>query len=264
MSSNSDEDNRILSIEFGGSTIGANIEAAISAGRIVRRPDGKIQLVEGKGPRPDIFIKKPGEFDDAQRMSCKFLNAFMFQTVYGQKAVPFGCRDCYKVKVNSATLRQVMAVKEISETLPATAKSGAEVDVPGTQGLYATYFYVLGLDKARALYKAVRAKIDGSAKLGTSVKMVIKRGCTNYERNCGPSDRYTFDSRLSEIEDYFFKRFFTPPPQSAAEVKLKSAAKLLQMVSTAYRIGDNTYKDFTGGKDLLPPTVTYDPEEPPK
>jgi len=38
--------------------------------------------------------------------------------------------------------------------------------------------------------------------------------------------------------------------------------KLMKMVRTAYRIGDDTYKDFTGGKDLFPPTVTYDPNDP--
>ena len=37
--------------------------------------------------------------------------------------------------------------------------------------------------------------------------------------------------------------------------------KLLKMVQTAYRIGDDTYKDFTGGKELFPPTVTYDPDD---
>jgi hypothetical protein len=30
----------------------------------------------------------------------------MFTHIYGQKAVPIACRDCYKVKVSPATLRQ--------------------------------------------------------------------------------------------------------------------------------------------------------------
>ena len=37
--------------------------------------------------------------------------------------------------------------------------------------------------------------------------MLIKRGCTNYERKCGPSNQYTFDPEQEEIERYFFARF---------------------------------------------------------
>jgi hypothetical protein len=92
--------------------------------------------------------------------------------------------------------------------------------------------------------------------------MVIKRGCTNYERSCGPSDRYKFDSRLADIEEYFWRRFVRKKPQWGFRRKYLYSMKLLEMVRTAYRIGDDTYKDFTGGKDLYPPTVTYDPNEP--
>ena len=101
--------------------------------------------------------------------------------------------------------------------------------------------------------------IDAHPKLGPGVKAVIKRGCTNYEHSCGPSDKYTFDPRLAEIEDYFFAQFAENKPKTNKE--FDDADKLLKMVRTAYRIGDDTYKDFTGGKELFPPTVTYDPDD---
>jgi hypothetical protein len=183
----------------------------------------------------------------------------MFEHIYGKKAVPMACRDCYKVKVTSATMRQLVAVHEISEDFACAAKSQAEVDRKETQSLYATYFYLLGLDKARAVYKKLRGKIDADPKLGPGVKMVIKRGCTNYERALGPSDRYTFDPRLARIEKYFRARFASSNPENL-ERKYLNAMYLLQMLSIAYRIGGDTYKDFTGGKDLLPPTLTYDPD----
>ena len=219
---------------------------------MVRRPDGKFELPPR---RRQPHLETKGEFSPR----CGFLNKFMFTSIYGAKAVPIGCRDCYKVKVTSTTLRQLMAVHKISETFPGKAKSGAEAGNQENQSLYGTYFYLLGLDKARALYHPLRGEIDADPQLGAAMKVVIKRGCTNYEHACGPSDRYTFDPRLADIERYFWARFVDKKPISAIEQKFDHAIRLMLMVRAAYQIGDDTYKDFTGGKDLFPPTVTYDP-----
>ncbi len=247
---------RILSIEVGGKTVGANLEAAIAAGEVIRHADGRLELPERKG-RGETYIIKPGDFGQP----CEFLDNFMFRQIYGQKAVPIGCRDCYKVKVSSATLRQLMAVKEISEEFPGKAKSGAEIHSMLNQTIYGTYFYFLGLDKARKIYKQLRKKIDEHPKLGPAVAMIIKRGCTNYERSCGPSDRYTFDPRLADVEKYFWSRFVRSAPRQSSEVS--GAIAKMAMVRVAYRIGDDTYKDLTDGKDLFRPVVTYDPDGPP-
>jgi hypothetical protein len=246
-------DDSVLSIEIGGKTVGARLEAAIASGGVIRRPDGKFEL---RKHRLSPFIARPGEFGPC----CSFLNEFMFNHIYGKKAVPIGCRDCYKVKITPQTLRQLMAVKDIAESFPGWTKSGSEVDRDDNQSLYATYLYFIGLDKARAVYRKLRGKIDADAKLGPAIKAVINRGCANYERACGPSDRYTFAPALARIEEYFFSRF--APAKSEHKKRHRDAMALLEMVRIAYRIGDDTYKDFTGGKDLLPPTLSYDPDPP--
>jgi hypothetical protein len=242
----------VLSIEVGGKTVGARLEAAIASGQIVRRPDGKFELRQVSN---QPYIGNHREFGPC----CEFLNEFIFTHIYGKKAVPIGCRDCYKVKVVPETLRQLIAVNDIAQGFSCSSKSGSEVDKPDTQSLYASYFYLLGLDKARAVYRKLRAAIDAHPKLGPKVKVFIKRGCTNYEHACGPSDRYTFDPRLAEIEGYFWSRFAR---RKKPEKKYRDAMVLMHLIRTAYRIGDDSYKDFTDGKDLFPPTVTYDPDEP--
>lgn len=263
----SDEDKRILALEFAGKTIGVHIEEAIAAGKIVRGADGQYQLAKDASPG---FIHKRGVKSSDFQRSCHFLNKFMFQAVYGQAAVPWSCRDCYKVKIISRTLSELMAAKETSEAFPEEAKSGPDLVSP--EHRYATFLYVRGLDKARALYRAVRARIDLHAKLGPSVKAIIKRGCTNYEEACGPSDRYTFDPKLAEIEDYFAARF----KEKSADVHrpVWDGISLLNLVRTAYREGDATYKEFTGGEappgagpdtavnsyKLKPKVVLYSPE----
>jgi hypothetical protein len=245
-------DEGILSIEVGGKPVGAHLEAAIAAGRVISRPDGKFELRQRTN---NTYIGNHREFGPC----CEFLNDFMFSQIYGEKAVPIGCRDCYKVKVTPETLRQLVAVNDIAQDFSCSSKSGSEVDKANTSSLYASYFYSLGLDKARAIYKRLRETIDSHPKLGSKVKMFIKRGCTNYEHACGPSDRYFFDPRLVEIESYFWARFVR---KKKPEKKYRDAMTFMHLIRTAYRIGDETYKDFTDGKELFPPTVTYDPNEP--
>jgi hypothetical protein len=249
----SSEEEEILSMKFGGRTIRENLEAAITAGHVIRLPDGKLSLPE---TAPAMQFINKGTFD----RDCAFLNRFMFSNVYSKSSVPLGCAACYKVKVETQTMRQLMAVKKIADGFDYRAKSGAEVDRPDNQSLYSTYFYLTGLDQAREVYKQVRAKVDADPALGPSIKVIIKRGCTNYEHACGPSNRYTFDPRLEAVEVYFRKRYAPPkrPPMPAR--KYRDASTLLETASIAFRIGDNTYKDFTGGQEVFPPTVSYDPD----
>jgi len=257
----SEHEDRLLSFVVGGRTIGANLEQSVASGNIVRHANGKLELSRPYSHPPagmnlDGYIWQQGDF----AQPCVFLNRFMFQHVYGEAAVPFGCRNCYKVKVVSNSLRQLVAVKGIAESVPASSKSGVEVDNPENQHLYGTYFYFLGLDRAREAYKVLRAKIDQHGKLGAGVKMLIKRGCTNYERKCGPSDQYTFDPRQEDIERHLFPRFVADV-RLGAKKTVRDGIQFLEWIRTAYRIGDDTYKDFTDGKDLHPSVVTYPPEE---
>jgi hypothetical protein len=257
----SEPEDRLLSFVVGGKTIGANLERAIASGDVVRHADGKLELLRPYGQPPavtrlDGYIWRKGDFSQP----CVFLNKFMFRHVYGEAAVPFGCRDCYKVKVVSNSLRQLVAVKDLAHSVPASSKSGMEVNNSGNQHLYGSYFYFLGLDRARAAYEVLRAKIDKHSKLGAGIKMLIKRGCTNYERKCGPSDQYKFDPRQEEIERYLSSRFVADVRMGAKRT-VRNKIQFLQWVRTAYRIGDDTYKDFTDGNDLHPSVVTYPPEQ---
>jgi hypothetical protein len=245
-----------LSIEIGGETVGARLERAIAAGEVIRRADGMLELAGDFGARSDFH--NGGAFAP----DCVFLNPFMFGKIYGGKAVPFGCRDCYKVKVTTTSLRDLMEMKTIAEGFACASKSGSEVDRAETPAIYSTYFYLLGLDEARRTHGRLLSEIDSRPGLASAAKMAIKRGCTNYERALGPSDRYSFDPRLASIEAYFARRFVRTRPKAGPTRKHADAMTLLELVQTAYRIGDDTYKDFTGGKDLFPPSVTYDPEAP--
>jgi hypothetical protein len=191
---------------------------------------------------------------------CGFLNGFLFDHAYDQTQVPFGCRACFKIKIATRSLRSLMATKEIAEATPFTTKSGAAVDNPANQDIYSTYLYCNGLEEARTAYAALRRAVDADTRLGASVEITIKRGCTNYERKLGPSDQYAFDPRLEAVETYLAERFRDERPDRKASKAAVASLRMLRLIRTAYRIGDETYRDFTDGKPLAEPLVSYSPE----
>jgi len=254
-------DEQILaSVVVAGQTVAEHLERAIASGAVIRHADGQLELAQftsqpGKPADLDQFLRptSPRPF-----LPCAFLNRFMFDHVYGKAAVPFGCQACYKVKVISRTMRQMIAVRSLAESLPYATKSGPEVDNPENPHPYGTYLYLNGLEQARAVYRTLRQMIDEHAQLGTEVRMLIKRGCTNYERKCGPSDQYTFDPALEAVEAVLARRFHKPI--EPFDGKTRNAIRMLQIIRIAYRIGDETYKDFTDGKPPVLSGVTYTPD----
>jgi hypothetical protein len=83
--------------------------------------------------------------------------------------------------------------------------------------------------------------------------MTIKRGCSEYEIAVGPSDSYTFTPEMAELESYLLSRF---REQKRAD---NGHVVLADWIDAAYRMGDDTYLDFTRGRRRRAKTLTYDP-----
>jgi len=262
-----------LAVIVGGKSIRQHIEEALQRGDLRLTEDGYLTL--GNSATRTLAPFKDASFEmyfgrlkpdgtvqqDPGLYPCMELLTFFFKQVYQQATVPHACQNCYKVKVFPSTLRQMMAVKAIAESLPYISKSGNELHVKATPGIYATYFYLHGLEEARSAYAIIRARLDADEKLGPSVKAVIKRGCSEYERKLGPSDQYTFDPALEAAEEYLHSVY--RKPENSQPRPSKAAQKglyLLHWIQLAYQVGDETYKDFTAGKPPYPPTMTYPPK----
>ena len=231
-------------------TVADNLERAIASGAVIALADGRLSLpMRGKGVSPWL-----GEGQGFPQ-HCIFLSDLMFACAYGGKAVPHGCRNCYKVKLAPHTLRQLMAARELAKTIPCRSKWGTTLGHDYSTHLYAGFFYVEGLEQARDLFAGIRRAVDAHPVLGMEMPMTIKRGCTHYEMACGPSDRYTFAPELAEIEAQLFARF-RPTPARRRQA-MDSAATLHGWIIAAYKMGDETYRDFTGGQVLFPKTIEY-------
>ncbi|HXP95820.1 MAG TPA: hypothetical protein VN809_03850 [Telmatospirillum sp.] len=237
-----------LSVRIGRFTVGEHLARAVAARRLIAHDDGTWELPakSGRGV-PDIWLH------NERSSSCQQLFFFLFGAAYGMSCVPQGCRNCYKVKISPANLRQLVAVQEVTKGVPYRSKCGPELFIPYSTGHYAAFFYLNGLEQARAAFAELRRMVDGKPRLGAGVPMLIKRGCTDYEIHCGPSDRYAFAP--PEVEAWLLERL-RPSKQIRSQPRSVTFARWIQI---AFQIGDETYLDFTGGRRLYPKVLTYDP-----
>lgn len=249
------EDHPCLSVRVGESTVGDNLRRALEAGDIVLLRDGRLAMASRlpTDDKPTRFVPLMGH-RGSFRQPCNFLNDFLFDQAYAKAAVPWGCRNCYKVKVTAGGLRQNLTMGRLAKTLAHSSKSGCEAG--GARVAYSTIFYALGLDRARAIYREVRNRVDETPGLGPQVPIAIKRGCSNYEYACGPSDRYRFDPALEAVEAHLKARFVRRGRRrrDTMRLRLRHGAHLAALV----------WRDLLGRllrrPDPRPRAVTYSPD----
>jgi len=237
----------LLAQRFGDRSVQENLQTAIDAGRLVKGADGRLSLPRGRGTSRWIFVP------NRPYLPCGFLTKVLFEVAYAETAVPHGCSACYKIKVKAETLRELVAGWQVAKSIDCLSKWGVDLDNPHSQDVYAGYFYPGDLDAARVLYKVVREAMNAYPKLGPGVTMTIKRGCSQFEAAVGPSDSYTFTPQMAELEAHLRTRFQGPA------ISETTMPQLRQWIDLAFRMGDDTYLDFTGGKRLRPATMTYEP-----
>jgi len=238
----------LLAMRYGGATVAENIKREIESGKVIEDENGFLSFRDTP-PNIDWVMVPNGPL-----LRCTFLIGFMFEVAYAKSAVPNGCSACYKVKVAPRTLRELVAAWGIGKRIECLSKWGVDLNNAYSQDVYAGYFYTSGLDQARAIYRIAREAIDGEPKLGPDIPMSIKRGCSDYEAALGPSDKYEFPPELAELEAYLKTKFIRRRKSENAR-----PLPLAHWIDTAFRIGDDTYLDFTGGRPLRPKTLTYDP-----
>lgn len=245
------------SFKIAGRTIGDRIAEGISEGLLVQSVDGNYQISEDDVcdnllTSDTPTISSNGNFS----APCHFLNHFVFAIAYGKAQVPFGCSACYKIWIHTRSLRALFALKGLLDRTPYSSKIKIEALNPLSSNVYLAVVYGGSLPETRAAFSGLRLLIDANPQLGLEVPMEIRRGCQNYEQACGASDQYLFAQELSTIESVLHARFIDKPPSSRTKNQRDAAAKL-RMIQIAHQLGDESYKDFTGGKSLSFSAVRY-------
>jgi hypothetical protein len=243
-------ENEWMDMQIGAHTVRENLDRAVAAGKLVVTPEGQYAIPDRGVGHTYLQVK-------AERMmDCRFLGEMVFRRAYARQAVPFGCSECYKVKIVPEDFRGLIALRGLLEQAPYQSKCGADFYNPHSRDNYAGYVYSVGLAAAQAARKDLRARVDACDGLGKAVPILIKRGCSHMEATCGPSDRWTFRPGLEALETLLNARL--QPRTAAIEPyqvrKIKSLAVWLQL---AFNLKDDSYLPFLGGKPLHPASLTY-------
>lgn len=169
--------------------------------------------------------------------------------------IPPRCLECWKVVAMPRTVKELFKLRKLQCDLGKASKCGIEMR-HYTQRLYGGYFYTRSLDEGQARYKEVREAINDS--ISPDVKVILKRGCTEFEMTHGPSDTWAIADNFLDLDYYIDNHcdFQSKTIQTAQGSLCENRIHQL-WVDWAYAHGDETYSEFTGGQPLYPSPVTY-------
>ena len=233
-------------------------------GWILRESDGKLY-----NPKRGFAIDTPWvHYGHNLSNQCGLWSHIIFSVVSqrmgqlfdeGRPFVPSGCQSCYKVVARPQNICQVFAWDEILNEWQVPSKLGLE-SRPSVPAFWGSYFYCRSLEEGKARYQQVRERLDNSPDLGPDVPALLKRGCTEMEHLCGPSNLWEITEEQKQIERLIsdiidYGEAHDKPQPDAVIWRVKR-----RWIEWAYEHNDLTYLQLTGGKPIFPPYVTYHEE----
>ena len=165
------------------------------------------------------------------------------------------CLECWKVTVTPRTFHELMLLEELENKLGYDSKCGIEMR-DYTPKFYGGYFYNRSLDEGREKWKIVKDAVSEfiSPEVGNGV--ILKRGCTEYEMEVGPSLYWTVNPQQQRILDII--EAFVDVKRGHGEQSLMLKRNVhLKWLLWAHFIGDMSYLDYNGGQKLFPDYVKY-------
>ncbi|KKM14979.1 hypothetical protein LCGC14_1700660 [marine sediment metagenome] len=136
--------------------------------------------------------------------NCIFWKNFVFTLVVPQlpkkkRFIPQECMGCYKVVVRPETYKELLLLKDVLYDMNLPGKVGIEVRAE-VDALYGGYWYCDGIEEGFDRLGQIRFALSG-----TKMEAFLKRACTEYEREFGPSDKWKIVPGQKAIEDKVVK-----------------------------------------------------------
>jgi len=226
------------------------------AGYILRDQDGKIVATSSSMAWDTPWHHLVHDaFLDCQKWHRVLFDLFSRAMPSNKKFVPRPCQQCWKVVVRPKTLLGLFALMRLQVGLNRPSKCGIEIR-PYVSGLYGGYFYNHSLQEGLDCYAIVRQAVNETTHLGEETGIILKRACTEFEKECGDSTKWTVSEKQLQIETQVNKWFARDnimrqqPTHAIANVHRK-------WIEWAYSNGDDTYLAFTNDKPLFEPVQTY-------
>jgi len=232
---------------------------------------GKYHLRFGDGHfeavLPAMAYKTPWSYVKVhEELDCTLNTSVLWKTVFrylGKDWVPERCQNCWKVTVSLDSVLQLFTMERLQmQQKKYQCKCGIEVR-PTVSKNYGAYFYNTSLEVGQECYAFVRKMVDEEPELGPDVKVVLKRGCTEFEFLAGDSAQWEITPEQRHVESLVVRmvhsgaNYCTQPDHVRRHVHRR-------WIEHAFMIGDPTYLLFTGGKPISPDYTMYhegDPRE---
>lgn len=171
--------------------------------------------------------------------------------------IPSRCHRCWKVVVRPRTLKELFALYELQAWLKLPSKVGVE-ERPYIHSTYGGYFYSNTLEDGLACKTRVEKAI--AADISPDIPIILKRGCTEFEQKYPNPATWTITKEQEEVEaDIAEWLVLETKKVDQSELVIRNVKR--RWVELAYACGDETYRDFTGGRPLYPAIKTYPQEK---
>jgi len=216
-------------------------------GQYFLRDDGKIDSDYKVGyDSPWIFIKR------SPARECIIWHKIYFGIF---NILPSFCRQCWKVVVRPKTLEQLFQLLELQKRLDRPSKCGIEKRLT-VHGLYGGYFYNDSLEEGLDRLDEVRIAVH--KEISPDIKVILKRGCTEFELYFGPSNEWKEPTKDELQDEQRLDGVFARNMFSHVQPEHLRARIMQNWIHFAYQWGDATSLNFNGGKALFKPVVTYE------
>jgi len=172
----------------------------------------------------------------------------------GESFIPIACMNCWKIVVRPQNIKQLFILLALQQEMNVRSKCGIETRWT-VHGLYGGYFYTSSLEEGLERYKQVREKIDEW--LGKDVKVLLKRGCTEYELAHGDSSLWKPYEGQEEVEAWIKDNLKVVSITSLSQDEAAFGLIHAKWVKFAFAHGDSAYLELTGDVPLYRAYRTY-------
>lgn len=200
---------------------------------------------------------------------CFYWHRVLFDIVFKQMKqplVPRRCYPCFKVVVKPRTLEQLFEIYEYQKKSGIFSKCGVETR-PKVPKLYGAYWYNKGQLKGQECFFRVYTYmaqnpilaplLDEVDENGRTKRIILKRGCTEFEDECGPSNNWKITPEQTAVEDLLDVMVVGYQDESAQSEHLIWDVHQ-RWIEFAWEHDDATYWKYNE-KPLFPEYLCYHP-----
>jgi len=181
------------------------------------------------------------------------------------KILPPPCKQCWKIVYVPNTVVELMDIQKFQEMLNLPAKCGIEGrDYTSGLGCYRAFWYApffKGLAGARIHFNRIKSALikhfveDYILEQEAEGRFYLKRGCTEMERDFGPSENW--DTIDHSVRFNLLEAVWEDPERHLEEFSPLRITNFKRWIEFAIAHGDKTALKFVRGKTLGVPSVKY-------